>query len=226
MADATDTAPLLRAGPVEGPPPPVAASPPAREGEGAHRRGGQDAAAPVGSTAERVRQIVRSHYGALWRWLRRLGIAESSVEDVAQQALVVVARRIDDVEPGREKTFLFGVALRVAQAARREQRRWRDAGDDGALSELPAPGPDAGEELDDRRARAVLDALLESMPLDLRSVFILHEIEEMTMAEIARTLEVPAGTVASRLRRARESFEALSRRVQARRQAPSPGRPR
>jgi RNA polymerase sigma-70 factor (ECF subfamily) len=158
---------------------------------------------------------VRAHYSSLWRWLRRLGVPEGAVEDAAQQTLFVVAQRIDDVNPGREKTFLFSVALRVAHAVRREHRRWRDAENDRALAELAATGPDAGQELDDRRARAVLDKLLESMPLDLRSVFILHELEEMTMAEIARTLEVPAGTVASRLRRARETFEALSRRVQA-----------
>jgi len=67
--------------------------------------------------------------------------------------------------------------------------------------------------IDDRRARALLDALLASMPLDLRTVFVLYELEELTMAEIARALDLPAGTVASRLRRAREAFEELSRRV-------------
>jgi RNA polymerase sigma-70 factor (ECF subfamily) len=197
MAEVTHTAPLLGAAPV-GAVTPVA-----------------DEAARPRAGADRVRAVVRAHYGSLWRWLRRLGVAEDSVEDAAQQALFVLAQRIDDVEPGREKTFLFGVALRVAHAVRRESRRWREAGDDRALDELPATDPDAGQELDDRRARAVLDALLESMPLDLRSVFVLHEIEEMTMAEIAQTLDIPAGTVASRLRRARETFEALSRRIQA-----------
>jgi RNA polymerase sigma-70 factor, ECF subfamily len=59
----------------------------------------------------------------------------------------------------------------------------------------------------------VLDALLASLPLDLRTVFVLYELEELTMAEIARALDLPMGTVASRLRRARETFEELSRRV-------------
>jgi RNA polymerase sigma-70 factor (ECF subfamily) len=196
MAEAIDAAPLLRSGPVEAP---------AVSGDDVVGR----------RRADRVRVVVRAHYASLWRWLRRLGVPEAAVEDVAQQALFVFAQRIDDVEHGREKTFLFGVALRVAYAARREHRRWRDAGDDRELAELPAPAPDAAQQLDDRRARALLDALLESMPFDQRSVFILHELEEMTMAEIARTLDIPAGTVASRLRRARETFEALSRRAQA-----------
>ena len=159
-----------------------------------------------------MRGIVAEHYAFLWRALRRLGVPEASVEDAAQQVLCVVARRIDDIVPGREKTFLFGVALRVSHAWRRERR---EVSDERLVAELPAIGPDAGEELDERRSRALLDALLQSMPLDLRTVFLLYELEEMTMAEIARTLDVPSGTVASRLRRAREAFEALSRRVQA-----------
>jgi RNA polymerase sigma-70 factor (ECF subfamily) len=165
--------------------------------------------------AERVRAIVHAHYTFLWRSLRRLGVPEASVEDAAQKTLCVIAQRIDDIAPGMEKTFLFGVALHVAQATRREQK-WREVNDDQLLAELPATGPDPDQELDDRRARALLDALLESIPLDLRTVFILYELEEMTMAEIALALDIPSGTVASRLRRARDAFDVLSRRVQAR----------
>jgi RNA polymerase sigma-70 factor (ECF subfamily) len=166
--------------------------------------------------AARVRAVVQAHYGSLWRLLRRLGVPEGSVEDAAQQVLWVFARRVDDVDPGRERTFLFGVALRVALSVRRQQRRWREVDDERSIAELAAPGPDAAQDLDDRRARAVLDRLLASMPLELRAVFVLYELEEMTMAEIASTLEIPPGTVASRLRRARDAFQALSRRIQAR----------
>jgi RNA polymerase sigma-70 factor (ECF subfamily) len=161
--------------------------------------------------ADRLRSIVAEHYASLWRFLRRLGVPEADAEDAAQKCLYVVAQRIDDIAPGKDRSFLFGVALRVAKAMRRE-RRLRP-GDDDRLAELPAFGPDAAQELDDRRARAVLDVLLASMPLDLRTVFVLYELEELTMAEIARALDLPAGTVASRLRRAREAFEELSRRV-------------
>ena len=196
MAQLTDAAPLF--GPVAVAPAPAASA----EASGA-------------DGAERVRAVVREHYASLWRWVRRLGVPESSAEDAAQQSLLVFAQRIGDVEPGREKGFLFGVALRVAQSVRREHRRWGDAGDNGAIDALADAGPAAEEALDDRRARALLDALLDAMPFDLRSVFVLYEIEEMTMADIARTLGVPAGTVASRLRRARETFDTLSRRAQA-----------
>jgi RNA polymerase sigma-70 factor (ECF subfamily) len=57
------------------------------------------------------------------------------------------------------------------------------------------------------------------MPIELRVVFVLFELEEMTTAEIATLLEIPSGTVASRLRRARETFEDHVARVRARRMA-------
>jgi RNA polymerase sigma-70 factor (ECF subfamily) len=179
------------------------------------RVGVQDAAA---DGAARLKAIVAQHYTFLWRLLRRLGVMEADVEDEVQKCLLVISQRLDDVPPEKERSFLFGVALRVARAARRETRR--ETGGPGGrcdpqiLDAMPASGPDADQALDERRARAMLDALLDVMPLDLRTVFVLYEIEELTMAEIASALDVPMGTVASRLRRARETFEALSLRLQ------------
>ena len=63
--------------------------------------------------------------------------------------------------------------------------------------------------MEQREALEHIDAILERMEESLRTVFVLHEIEELTMAEISETLQVPAGTVASRLRRAREQFESM-----------------
>jgi RNA polymerase sigma-70 factor (ECF subfamily) len=60
-----------------------------------------------------------------------------------------------------------------------------------------------------------MDRVLESMPIALRSVLVLYEMEEMTMAEIAVMLGIPPGSVASRLRRAREHFHEYVRRYQA-----------
>ena len=163
--------------------------------------------------AHRLRSVVAEHYPSLWRFLRRLGVPEADAEDAAQKCLCVLAQRIDDVAPGKDKPFLFAVAVRVAKAMRRERRFATGACDYERLSELPSLGPDAGQQLDERRARVMLDALLAALPLDLRAVFVLYELEELTMAEIARALDLPMGTVASRLRRAREAFEELSRRV-------------
>jgi RNA polymerase sigma-70 factor (ECF subfamily) len=75
--------------------------------------------------------------------------------------------------------------------------------------------PGVEELIDRRRARELLDEILAAMTMELRLVFVLFEVEQLTMAEIARMLELPPGTVASRLRRAREDFAARVRRIEA-----------
>jgi RNA polymerase sigma-70 factor (ECF subfamily) len=64
--------------------------------------------------------------------------------------------------------------------------------------------------------RAVLRAVIDAIPTDLRVVFVLFELEELTLAQIAAMVGIPIGTAASRLRRARESFHGIVRRMQAR----------
>jgi len=81
--------------------------------------------------------------------------------------------------------------------------------------------PSAEDLVDRRRARELLDQVLESIPLDVRAVFILFEMEEMTLAEIAALLGIPSGTAASRLRRGRELFQAEITRLKARRRGPA-----
>ncbi len=163
------------------------------------------------STA-RLRRIMDDHYDFVWRTVRFLGVSELTAEDAAQQVFCVVARKLAEIEVGLEMAFLVSTASRVASEARRAARSRPVAGDEdveGVAGHLP--GPD--EILDQRRARAILQQLVEALPDELRMVFVLYEIEELTIPEIAGVLGVPVGTAASRLRRAREEFEgALKRR--------------
>jgi RNA polymerase sigma-70 factor (ECF subfamily) len=146
------------------------------------------------------------------RSLRRLGVPELVVDDAAQEVFLVAARRLADIELGRERSFLFATALRVASDVRRAVARRGTLVDD-TLEHIADDAPNPAELADRQRARAVLDRVLDAMELDLRAVFVLYELEEMTMAEIAATLDVPAGTVASRLRRARDAFQAAVARL-------------
>jgi len=154
----------------------------------------------------RLRAVVRAHYDALWRFLRRMGVPEEQVEDAAQQVLLVFAARATEVDDEAERSFLFGTALRVASDRRRQRQRRREVSEPSAVLRHPDPEPTAECQLGDRELRRCLDQLLEELPPEQRAVFVLAELEEMTMAEIARTLGIPPGTVASRLRRAREVF--------------------
>jgi len=124
------------------------------------------------------------------------------------------AEKLAAIQPGLERSFLFGTAVRTAASARRRRARRREISDDELLEQPvdPAAGPDELAHL--QRARELLDSILSRMDLKLSAVFVLFEIERMTMAEIAVLLDVPPGTVASRLRRARADFEHGVRRLE------------
>jgi len=159
---------------------------------------------------ERLRSAVDAHYDVVWRFLRRMGVGEALAEDAVQQVLLVFARKLDSVEPEAERSFLLGTALRVAADFRKQHARLREVSDESLLSGEPSLAPDADVELDRRRARRVLDEILEKLPGELRVVFVMCDLEELTMSEVAQGLGIPAGTVASRLRRARETFGELA----------------
>ncbi len=167
-------------------------------------------------TPERIAGLVREHYGFVWRLLRRLGLREGDADDAAQQVFLVAVNRLRGVERERERSFLYGVALNVGARARRsQQRRREDPLETGA--DAASPAPSAEQLLERRQARDALDALLAEMPEDLRVVFVLYELEELSTPEIAELCELPLGTAASRLRRAREDFEQRVARLEARR---------
>lgn len=157
--------------------------------------------------------LVRSEFRYVWRLLRRLGLGETDADDAAQQVFMVASARFADMEPGRERAFLYGTALNVAGKWRRARRDTEDA--DGPVP-LVDPSDPADELVDRHRARATLDAILALLPLELRAVLILYEIEGQTAAEIAEITGVARGTVASRLRRAREEFSEHVKRHAAR----------
>ncbi len=157
--------------------------------------------------AERLRAAVAAHYEFVWRMLRRLGVPEAGVEDGAQQVLIVLANRMHDVRVGAERAFMIATATRVAADVRKKRARAREDLDPETLAALHSSAPLADELLDRGRARLLLDVVLDEMPDELRTVFVLFEFENLTMAAIAELLAVPPGTVASRLRRARATFE-------------------
>jgi RNA polymerase sigma-70 factor, ECF subfamily len=161
---------------------------------------------PAGSSldSERLRAAHDHHFTGVWRCLRRLGLTAAEADDTAQQVFVVFAQKIGAVHAGAERSFLYATATRAAADVRRTASRRYEVSSERE-HEGNEPPPDVL--LAEREARVALDAILEAMPPDLREVFVLYEIEELTMAAIAGALQIPSGTVASRLRRAREEFE-------------------
>ncbi len=148
---------------------------------------------------QRLRSLVMAH-------LDRVARTPRHDEEDALHVIVVVARRLEDIRPGAERSFLFQTATHIAAHARRRIRRRREVSEE-ADEDMPADVESPEDFAERQRARKMLDQVLDKMDDDLRSVFVAYELEEMTMVEIAETLGIPQGTVASRLRRARECFQ-------------------
>ena len=153
----------------------------------------------------RLRAMLDQHFETVWRSLRRLGVPEAGADDSAQQVFVVAARRLDEIELGGERRYLLGVAVRVASDARRTITRRREVPMEAAATSslLLTPPRQPDEELEQKRELALLAELLDEMPDELREAFVLFELEELSAPEVGRVLDIPVGTVASRVRRAR-----------------------
>jgi len=148
----------------------------------------------------RLRRIFDDTRDLAWRMLRRFGVPEERVEDLYQQVFQITAERLDDILPGAERSFVYSVTLRVARTFLRNKGRevLGDEPDRRAGSQLSADLM-----LDRRRLVKVCNHILGRLKPELREVLILHELEGFSGSEIARLLEIPQGTVHSRLRRAR-----------------------
>ena len=172
---------------------------------------------PVMSKADsaRFRTMVDTNFDFIWRSLRGLGVPAASIDDAAQQVFWTASQKLSTIAVGSERSFLFATARGIASNARRSQHRSRELLDDEAIASHVDRAPDPEQAAATREARRVLDRILDGLSDDLRAVFLLYELEGQTMAEIASILGTPMGTVASRLRRAREEFQSAARRFQS-----------
>jgi RNA polymerase sigma-70 factor (ECF subfamily) len=176
------------------------------------RAGDSPASAP--SSAPTAAELFREHGAFAWRLLRRLGVAESDADDACQEVFVAVHRRLPQFE-GRSstQTWVYGICVRVASDQRKRSLARREA--------LPERLPEravAAHQEDDlalREARELLDRLLDGLDDNKRAVFVLYEIEELPMKEVAVALGCPLQTAYSRLHAARSEIDAALGRLRA-----------
>jgi RNA polymerase sigma-70 factor (ECF subfamily) len=159
-----------------------------------------------------LRQLVSDHLDFIWRSLRRFGVSESDADDATQQVFVIADKKLAHIAAGKERSFLIGIAMRVAAHTRRAHQR-RDVAEQGLSSSPRASNPDPEELAQRIEARELLDRVLDEMPDELRAIFVLFELEELSIDEIAALLSLPRGTASSRLRRAREVFHQRAARL-------------
>ncbi len=164
----------------------------------------------------RLREAAKRYFADVWRFLRRLGVPDVALDDAAQEVFLVAIRRFADIRPGAEKSYLLGTAVRVAKVHGRKHAREELLADPDDERTEPATFSTPEDSVHQMQEHALLMQLLEGLPDDLRTVFVLFEIEGESVVSIATALEIPQGTVASRLRRAREKFELRLARLQSR----------
>lgn len=164
------------------------------------------------SDPQRVAAALVAEHAFIWRCVRRFGVAEAHVDDVVQEVFIIFNRKIAEVEVGKERAFLTSTAFHLAANWRRSHRRTPPTVELDAASAAACEGPSAEELLDRRRARELLDVCLDELPEKLRAPFVLQELEGLTRQEVAELLSLPTGTVATRVRAARNEFGALVRR--------------
>jgi RNA polymerase sigma-70 factor, ECF subfamily len=158
-----------------------------------------------------LREIFDEHAPFVWRTLRHLGVREADLPDVCQEVFVAVHRKLDGFE-GRSslRTWLYGICLRTASDHRRRAYVRRER----AVAEPPPSTVEPTQDAETERAaaRRLLHSLLDELDEDKRAVFVLYEIEELGMKEIAEILACPLQTAYSRLHAARKLVLESARR--------------
>jgi RNA polymerase sigma-70 factor, ECF subfamily len=164
-----------------------------------------------------LRELFAAHAPYVWNTLRRLGVRALDLEDFTHDVFVQVQRHLGEYDPTRPvRPWLFGFAFRVASQERRRAFR-RHETQTGQEREAADPRTLADDQLAAEEDRRLVLEALEAIDLDRRAVFVLSQIDEVPMTEVARALAIPANTAYSRLRTARVEFAAAVKRLRARR---------
>ncbi len=164
-----------------------------------------DALSLAAATDERLQtpgfdDIFRAEAAYVSRTVRYLGVNDADVEDATQEVFVVVHRRLNDFQGGSPRAWVRQICVLVANNHRRSRRRRLEDPSDVHEAASPAVQHD---DMERRRLRERLLALLDELPPDQRATFVLFEIEQLTMAETAEALGCPLQTAYSRLHAAR-----------------------
>jgi RNA polymerase sigma-70 factor (ECF subfamily) len=154
-------------------------------------------------TAPTFRKLFDEYLPAVFRALRRLGVAERDLEDQAHEVFLIVHRRLSDYDPSRPfRPWLLGICYRRALDYRRLVRHGRESLMDSP--DAPAAGPTPEELVAERQSWRLLNRALDRLPEEKRAALVLHDLEGLSLAEVATVTGAPLQTVYSRIRSARE----------------------
>jgi len=147
-------------------------------------------------------EIFQQHSQFLWRTLMNLGVPRCDAQDVCQDVMLTVHRRLPDFDGRSLRGWLYGICVRFASDYRRSARVRREVTTD-TLPER-AGASELTEQLDRARSLRQTLAALDALDDAKREAFVLYEVEELTLAEVSEALQVPIQTVYSRVKAARD----------------------
>jgi RNA polymerase sigma-70 factor, ECF subfamily len=182
------------------------------------------ASPPAGATAEvspprarlpPFREVYQRYFDFVWSSVKHLGIGTESIDDVVQEVFIVIHAKLHTVQqPESLRSWIYGVTRRTVSGHRRSRKVQGVSSSSDRLEDAPALAGTPLDAAEQNAQLAVLSSLLAEIDEPKREVFFLAELEEMTVPEIAEALEIPINTAYSRLRAARQAFEAgLARRA-------------
>jgi RNA polymerase sigma-70 factor (ECF subfamily) len=137
----------------------------------------------------------------LWRATLALGVPAADAEDLCQEVMVIVHRRLSDFDGQSLRAWLYGICLRVTSDYRRSARVRRERTTDVVPERVLEPSQ--LEEVDARRAEERLRHALDELDDEKRAAFVLFEVEQLTLREVSEAVGAPLQTVYSRLQAAR-----------------------
>jgi RNA polymerase sigma-70 factor (ECF subfamily) len=157
-------------------------------------------------------ELFTDHHAYVERVLRSLGVGQAELPDLRQEVFLLVHRRLSTFE-GRStlRTWIYGICLRVASSHRRKLRRRREL-----LCDTPPERSDEAEQLDAvqlRQTAELVERALSRLAPEQRAAFVLYELEQLPMEEVARRLGCPLKTGFTRLYAARKRVNAALRRA-------------
>lgn len=156
-----------------------------------------------------VTTIHKEHADFVFRALQWLGVRPADLQDVSQEVFICVHRRLKTFDRTKSiRAWLFGICRKLADHYRRRAYMRREVHTldfPEASSEDISPNPE--DCLERLQTRARLERLLDELKPIHRAVLVMREFDGMDCDEIAEVLDVPEGTVHSRLSKAREDFK-------------------
>lgn len=174
-------------------------------------------AEPSGAVARvpAFRTVYRDYFDFVWSTVRRLGASAEAVDDLVQEIFIVIYAKLDTLERTEAlRSWIYGITRRTVSTHRRAKRA--SAPHATPLAEVISLDPTPLEQTEQHAALELLAKLLGELDEPKREVFALVELEELSVPEVAEMLELPLNTAYSRLRAARQAFEAALARHEAR----------